>query len=209
MSEHLKTKRAIAAAAVTALSLSACSTRPRNFAAQVSTPVADRVAFENDYRTCDALVRSGHESGFRTAATGAAVGAGAGAAGVGAFAASTGGAASGWGGVGAGLGAAAAAATLAVGVVGFGVTRMIRGGKERKFKRNMSACLGEYGYEVAEWDKLKKKDDSAAFAARSVTVSQPSIAAEPSEPAIEPAVEVRNIPAGDAPTEVTLVSVVD
>lgn len=160
---------------------SGCSTRPRNFSANVSAPVADRMAFENDYRTCQDLVRSGHKSGFRAAGTTAAISAGAVGGGVGAFAATTGGTASGWGGVGAGLGTAAAAATMAVGVLGFGLTRLIRGGREHRFKERMSTCLGEYGYEVAGWEKLKKRDDPAAFASANATIApQP-----PSAPAVE------------------------
>ena len=203
-----RTVRTALAAATLATALSACSTRPRNFAAQVSTPVADRIAFENDYRICEGLVRGGHKSGFRTAASGAAVGAGAAGAGMGAAAAigSTAGTTTGWSGIGAGMGAAFAAATVVAGAAGFGITRMIRGGRERKYKRTMTACLNEYGYEVAEWDKLKKKDDSAAFAARSVIVSEPAMTSVDNEPQIEPAVEVEGIPTGDAPVEMALVS---
>jgi hypothetical protein len=151
---------------------SGCSTRPRNFSAQINTPVQDRTAFESDYRTCEGLVRSGQKSGFRAAGTTAAISAGAVGGGVGAFAATTGGTASGWSGIGAGLGTAAAAATMVVGVVGFGLTRVIRSGREHRFKDRMTACLGEYGYEVASWEKLKKRDDPAAFASANVTVAQ-------------------------------------
>ncbi len=168
----MQISRLASAMAISGLLLSGCSTRPRNFAAEVSTPVTDRMAFENDYRTCDGLVRAGHKSGFRTAGTTAAISAGAVGGGVGAFAATTGGTASGWSGIGAGLGTAAAAATMAVGVVGFGLTRAIRGGREHRFKERMTSCLGEYGYQVTDWEKLRKKDDSAAFASRHVRVSE-------------------------------------
>lgn len=182
--------RTALAAATLATALSACSTRPRNFAASVSTPVADRVAFEQDYRVCESLVRGGRKSGFRNVAGGAAAGAGAAGAGVSAFAASTGGTASGWGGVGAGLGTAAAAATLVVGVAGFGLTRLIRGGRERSFKDRMESCLSEYGYEVADWEKLKKREDAAAFASRGVAVSDPV----PAVPVLIEAVVVEETP---------------
>lgn len=170
-----KSGKAALAVAAMATALAGCSTKPRNFAASVSTPVPDRVAFEQDYRTCAALVKSGHKSGFRTAAAASAVSAGAVGAGVGTgmAVASAGGTSTGFSGMGAGLGTAFAAATVVAGLAGFGITRAIRGGKERKFKRNMSACLSEYGYEVADWEKLKKRDDAAAFASRQVAVAEP------------------------------------
>lgn len=171
-----RTGRTALVAAAMATALAGCSTKPRNFAASVSTPVADRVAFERDYRTCDSLVRSGHQSDFRAAGRGVAVSMGAAGAGVGTAAAvgSTAGTASGWGGIGAGMGAAAAAATLAVGVVGFGLTRLIRGGREQRYKKRMAACLNEHGYQVADWEKLKKREDAAVFASQQVTVAEPT-----------------------------------
>jgi len=164
-------RKTVLVAATLATALSACSTRPRNFAAEVSTPVADRLAFEQDYRTCQQLVASGHSNNFKSVAL-QSVATGAGAFGTGVGLVST-------GAVGitssSGAAAAATAAMPVVGVLlGFGVSRAIRGGRERKFKRNMSACLTEYGYEVADWEKLEKRDDSATFAARYVTVSGPS-----------------------------------
>ncbi len=149
--------RIVCAVAISAMLLSGCSTRPRNFAASVSSPVPDRVAFENDYRRCKQLVAAGRSSGFRDAALTGVGGAGAGALfGAGSFAA-----ASSW--------SAAGAAATAVPFVGvfasFGISRAIRGGKEKKFKRNMTACLSEYGYSVADWKKLPKKADAARYAA--------------------------------------------
>ncbi len=168
------------AAAYAAMLVSGCSTRPRNFAANLSAPVADRAVFENDYRTCQTLVRGGHRSGFRSAASTIAVGAGAisggiavGAVGAG-VGASTAGVGTGWSSVGAGLGAAAAAATVFVAAAGFGVTRLIRGGRERKYKRAMSDCLSEYGYGVGSWEKLPKRDDAAQIAAQRATLALPA-----------------------------------
>ncbi|MFZ9396920.1 MAG: hypothetical protein ACO25F_12780 [Erythrobacter sp.] len=156
-----------------ATALAGCSTKPRNFAASVSTPVNDRIAFEQDYRTCAALVKSGHKSGFRSAATTTAISAGAVGAGAGVAALGAGGTYSSVGAAGAAAGTVLAAATVVAGLAGFGITRAIRGGKERKFKRNMAACLAEYGYQVTDWEKLKKRDDAAAFASRQVTVAEP------------------------------------
>ncbi len=166
---NMTTICAITAAAVL---LSGCSTRPRNFSASLSAPVEDRAAFESDYRTCSNLVRSGHTANFKsTAATGLA--AGVGAAGAGAAMAST-------GMVGAymsgGAAFAAAAAMPVVGILaGFGVSRAIRGGKERKMKRSMTACLAEYGYGVESWDKLHKRDDAARISAESADVASETI----------------------------------
>ncbi|MEE1878181.1 hypothetical protein [Altererythrobacter litoralis] len=168
-----KSGKAALAVAAMATALAGCSTKPRNFAASVSTPVPDRVAFEQDYRTCAALVKSGHSSGFKTAATSTAIGAGAVGAGASVAALGAGGTYSSFGAAGAAAGTVLAAATVVTGLAGFGITRAIRGGKERKFKRNMSACLSEYGYEVADWEKLKKRDDAAAFASRQVAVAEP------------------------------------
>jgi len=175
------TARNVLAAATLATALSACSTRPRNFAAEVSTPVTDRVAFESDYRTCQSLVKAGHNNGFKTAATTTAISAGAVGAGAGVAAMGAGGTYSSFGAAGAAAGTVLAAATVVAGVAGFGLTRAIRGGKERKFKRNMTTCLDEYGYTVADWEKLKKREDTAAAAARFVTISTPSEASEPGQ----------------------------
>lgn len=150
-----------------ATGLAGCSTGPRNFAASVSTPVPDRAAFEQDYRTCDALVKAGHSSNFKGAAASGLAGV-AGTLGTTAAFATAG---------GIGIGGATTAASLAIPGVGilaaFGISRAIRGGKERKFKRNMAACLGEYGYQVANWEKLPKREDTAAFASRQVAVAAP------------------------------------
>lgn len=153
--------------AVSALIISGCSTKPRNFSAIVLTPANERVAFENDYRTCQTLVRSGHSSEFRAAAATAlatgvgTVGATVGAAGVGAV----------------GMAGATTAASIAIPFIGvlagFGVSRAIRGGKERKFKRLMSSCLTEYGYSVDSWVKLGKREDSVLAASRNVIVAVP------------------------------------
>ena len=188
--------RTALAAATLATALSACSTRPRNFAAQVSTPVADRIAFENDYRTCTQLVTSGHSGHFKAAAATGLAGA-AGTVGTTAVFATAG---------GIGIGGATTAASIAIPGVGllaaFGVNRAIRGGKERKFKRNMTACLNEYGYEVADWDKLNKRDDSAAFAAKLASERE-------NDAPTEPAMQIKDIPAGEVPQEIAIIEQVD
>lgn len=169
----MTTRTPILAAVIVAIALSGCSTRPRNFAAQVAAPVPDRLGFESDYHTCATLVRSGHTSNFKGAAlTGLA--AGAGTFGATAVAATAG---------GIGITGATTAASMAIPGVGliaaFGMSRAIRGGKERKYKRAMTDCLAEYGYEVSSWAKLDKRDDPAAAAARLATAGEGVEAAPP------------------------------
>lgn len=183
---------ALAGASVLA---SGCSTRPRNFTAELSAPVPDRAAFENDFRTCQTLVRQGRKAGFKDAATGLAVGSGAVGAGLAVGSMTAGGVYSGYGAAGAAAGAALMATTAVVGIAGFGLTRLIRGGKERKYKRAMDACLTEYGYSVDSWAKVNKKDDAAKIAASKASVqpSEPQIATS----AVEP---VATIPAPETAT---------
>lgn len=176
----MNTPRTITAALCAAMLVTGCSTRPRNFTANLSAPVADRTEFENDFRRCQTLVRGGHLSGFRAAASKIAVGSGVisggiavGAVGAG-VGASTVGAGTGWSSVGAGLGAAAAAATVFVAAAGFGVTRLIRGGRERKYKQAMANCLAEYGHGVASWSKLSRREDAAQIAAQRAILASPS-----------------------------------
>ena len=158
-------KHNICALVGVAMLISGCSTRPRNFTAELRAPVPDRAAFENEFRTCQTLVRQGHKSGFKDAATGLAVGSGAVGAGLAVASMTAGGVYSSYGAAGAAAGAALMATTAVVGIAGFGLTRLIRGGKERKYKRTMDACLTEYGYSVDSWAKVNKKDDAAKIAA--------------------------------------------
>ena len=156
------------ALATAAVLLPGCSTAPRNFSANLSAPVADPTAFEQDYRTCQTLVKGGRTSDFKAGAATALAG------GVGAL--GTGAAMAGTGMAGIGMsGGAAAAASAALPVVGFaaafGMSRAIRGGKERKLKRTMSNCLGEYGYRVEGWTKLHKRDDAARAATEAATLA--------------------------------------
>ena len=168
----MRKKSAIWAIAATAMLLSGCSTKPRNFSANLTAPVPDRLAYENDYRTCQKLVQSGRTSDFKAGAA-QALATGAGTMGATAIAATAG---------GIGIGGATTAASVAIPgvglIAGFGVARAIRGGKERKFKRNMSACLQEYGYSVGGWAKLHKRDDAARIASQ-----QASILRVPADPA--------------------------
>ena len=146
-----------------ALASEACSTKPRQFSASVVPLGAVQSGERNatiDFATCDRLVRSGHRSGFAAAAATGAVG-GAAALG-GAVAVGTSGL------VGGSMSAAGAAAAAAMPIIGFaaafGVNRMIRSGKERKYKRVMVDCLHEYGYDVSDWTRTHKKEPGTAIA---------------------------------------------
>lgn len=173
----------IAACLAAALASSACSTKPRQFSAAVR-PIDPALAQQRgetaDFATCDKMVRGGRSNGFAAAAATGAFGS----------AAALGGAVvvgtSGL--VGGGMGAAGAAAAAAMPVIGiaaaFGMNRLIRSGKERKYKRLMGVCMHEFGYEVAEWAKAPKKQQGTATLA---LAAQP--ASEPPPDVASPAVE--------------------
>lgn len=159
------------------LVISGCSTKPRNFTAALAAPVTSRTSFESEYRTCQNLVASGRTKDFKAGAA-QVLAAGAGAIGGGIAIAGLG-----IGGTLSGAGMAAAAAMPVVGVLaGFGVARAIRGGRERKFKRLMSNCLSEYGYNVASWSKLHKREDAAQFAANAALIEAPKVVAPETGP---------------------------
>ena len=133
--------------------LAGCSTKPRNFQPIVAPPPADEAAFRKTVNDCVTMVRSGRKSGFANAlAIGVGTGAGAvvGSIAVGSLSTAAGAGFSG------SLGAATAAFPI-VGIgVGFGISRAIRSGREKKIKTAMSTCLGEFGYTVASWEVIKK-----------------------------------------------------
>lgn len=151
----------IAICLAAALLSAACSTKPRQFSATVRASSSDSIASGDEARQfalCDKLVRSGRSNGFAAAAATGAVG-GAAALG-GAVAVSTSGL------VGGSISTAGAAGLAAMPVFGFaaafGVNRMIRGGKERKYRRSMANCLQEFGYDVVDWSKAPKRQSGTA-----------------------------------------------
>jgi hypothetical protein len=156
------------ALSLTALgTLSGCSTKPRNFQPIVTPPPADPLALQKTVDDCVTMVRSGRKSGFANAlAVGAGTGAGAivGAIGAGSLATAS----------GAGFAGASGAATAAfpiVGIaVGFGISRAIRSGREKKIKTAMTTCLGEFGYTVSSWEVIRKTKKKAAAKAQEVTL---------------------------------------
>ena len=144
-----------------AASSAACSTRPRTFSATVA-PLGDAPVEATEtatFATCNQLVRAGRKSGFAAAAAQGA------AAGAGVFAGAAGVAASGTIGIGATTGGAILSAAVPfVGLAaGFGINRLIRYGRERKYKTAMSACMGELGYDVVQWTRAPKKQPGTAI----------------------------------------------
>lgn len=143
------------AVVTTALLLSSCSSRPREFVATPTVVPADAAKFAADHEACRTLVAQGVRSGFgsRLASGGAGV-----ATGVGVTAAAVGGAAS-----SSALGAAAAvsAATVMLPVVGimaaWGMAKARKSKKEGDVKKAMSLCLSEQGYQVGGWEFAEKR----------------------------------------------------
>ncbi|MCT2557984.1 hypothetical protein N0B51_03215 [Tsuneonella sp. YG55] len=172
MTRFLSTTLCIAAAVAAA----GCSTKPRQFSAQVR-PVAqapERASLASSeteiYQSCDQMVRHGRKAGFAAAAATS----GAGVAGM------FGGANLAFTGLGgstfASAGATAAAAMPIIGLAAaFGMNRAIRGGRERSYRKHMTTCMGEMGYEVADWTRAPKKQrGTASLVPASERVAQPA-----------------------------------
>ena len=45
---------------------------------------------------------------------------------------------------------------------GIGMNRMIRRGREKGYRKHMTTCMGELGYEVADWTRAAKKQRGTA-----------------------------------------------
>ena len=149
----MKTRHALAAV-LAAISLTACSSRPRQFAPTLAAAPADPGKFSADYETCRVLVANGQRSGFGTTLASAGVGT---AAGVGLGAVMAGGT------YGTYAAAAAAAATTLVlmpiaGVIGaWGVAKRSKLKKEKEVKTATQLCLTESGYTVTGWKQDQKQ----------------------------------------------------
>ena len=154
-------RSAVMIAVGTAVALSGCSSRPREFTPTLSPMAADQAAFDKDYAECGRLLVEGKlDSSGRAASAGAGAATGAGVAVAGgALASSTIPAA----------GAALASATvilLPFAVIGgaWGMARMKRAKKEKAIKTAMGGCLAERGYQVTSWVKADNKADIKAQA---------------------------------------------
>ena len=161
-----------------ALSASACSTRPRNFSATVTPAPAAQLAPRTEtaaFADCNTLVRSGHKGNFAAAAASGAAG------GVAVFGSAAAVAASGTVGMAtSSAGYALSAAIPFVGLAaGFGMNRMIRAGRERKYKRTMTSCMQELGYDVVDWTKAPKKQPATAILRPAAPAPEPAPVPEP------------------------------
>lgn len=145
-----------------ALSLQACSSKPRQFDPKLAVVPADQAAFETAHSECRQLLADGKlDSAGRLASGGAGVAAGATTAAVGSAAAV---------GVGGWSGVALASATvvaLPFAMVGGGwwMAKSKKNKKERKIQEATAGCLGERGFAVAGWSPSSKKKAEAAKAA--------------------------------------------
>ena len=147
-----KGRGAQAALLILALSLSACSSRPREFAPSLAAAPADAAQFGADYEKCRVLVANGQRSGFGSelASGGAGV-----AAGVGVTAAMTGGTYATMGGAMAAMGATMILAPVAALAGAWGVAKRSKLKKEKTIKGATGVCLAEHGYSVAGWERAK------------------------------------------------------
>ena len=141
------------AAVAAVLSLSACSSRPREFQPMLAAAPADQAAYQVAVDECALLLANGKLNNEGRLASGAAgVAAGGATMAAGAAAATS-----------AGLytGAAIASATIVaipfVALAGaWGMSKAKRNKKEKAIKAAMSGCLNERGYQVASWSKPVK-----------------------------------------------------
>ena len=137
-----------------ALTLQACSSRPREFTPMLAAPTTNQAEFDAIYATCQQLLVAGKlDSNGRSGSAGAGAAAGAATAAAGGTAAAA---------VGGYAGLAAASATIVLlpfAIVGgaWGMSRMKRAKKERAIKTAMEGCLMERGYQVAGWSKGVEK----------------------------------------------------
>lgn len=146
--------KSILYAVTVALTLSGCSSRPREFAPQLTTPPASSAALDASVAECSQLLIAGKLDRNGRVGSGAA-----GAAAGGAVAVAGGAAAS-----SAGLAGGAALASATVVLLPFvalggawGMAKMKRAKKERAIKSAMAGCLQERGHQVAGWEKTGRK----------------------------------------------------
>jgi hypothetical protein len=156
--------KSIVCAVTVALTLSGCSSRPREFAPQLATPPASSAALDASTAECSQLLIAGQLDRNGRVGSGAA-----GAAAGGAVAVAGGAAAS-----SAGLAGGAALASATVVLLPFvaiggawGMAKMKRAKKERAIKAAMAGCLQERGHQVTGWEKTGRKVPRAVSKASS------------------------------------------
>ena len=139
-----------------------CSSRPREFNPTLAAAPADRAAFDSASADCSRLLVEGKLDRNGRLASGAA-GAAAGGAMMAAGAAAA---------TSAGMYTGAAIASATVVLIPFvaiggaiGLAKMKRAKKEKAIKTAMGGCLKERGYDVASWEKARKKRGASATVA--------------------------------------------
>jgi len=139
---------------IAALSLQACSSRPREFTPALVAAPADRNGFEAAFSECRQLMADGKlNSDGQLASGGAGAAAGAATAAVGGTAAAV---AGGYG----GLAVASATVVLLPFAAVAGAWRMAKvrkNKKEKAFQQAMAGCLGERQYPVLGWEPASRK----------------------------------------------------
>lgn len=143
-------------AGASALLMSGCSSRPRNFAPVLGAAPPDVQAYEASWLACrdEAITAPNRGSGrLASAAGGAAAGAG----GVAAVGAMTAGSYATMGGAMAALGATIIAAPIAAIGGAWGISKIKKAKKERAIKEATAACLADAGYSVEKWRVMSKR----------------------------------------------------
>ncbi|HEX6218761.1 MAG TPA: hypothetical protein VFZ35_05765, partial [Sphingomicrobium sp.] len=148
----MKSKGVTATLAI-ALTLQACSSRPREFTPNLALPPASQAEFDQAYATCQQLFVTGKlDASGRTGSAGAGAAAGVATAAAGTTAAAA---------TGGYAGLAAAGATIVLlpfAILGgaWGMSRAKRAKKEKAIKIALEGCLAERGYQVVGWSKAGK-----------------------------------------------------
>jgi hypothetical protein len=147
----------VASLGIVSLSVTACSSTPRNFAPRLSVAPGDPAQYEQAWLECREQVAASSKGSKRggSAAAGLAAGAGAGAAG----AAATSGATYATIGGAAAAGAVVIAAVPVLGLAGaWGYSKIKKTKREKAIKAATAECLDRSGYEVAGWRVLSKRE---------------------------------------------------
>lgn len=147
----------IASLGFVSLSVTACSSTPRNFAPRLSAAPNDPAQYQQAWLDCREQVAASKGGSKRggSAAAGLAAGAGAGAAG----AAATSGATYATIGGAAAAGAVVIAAVPVLGLAGaWGYSKIKKTKREKAIKAATAQCLDQSGYAVAGWRVLSKRE---------------------------------------------------
>lgn len=148
--------RPLATAIAAMTLLTACSSTPHAFVAEIQPEPTDQPAYDRAFSSCSDQVAAGDRESFQRerVETGAALGTGTAVAGGAAIAGGV--AAGGW----AGLASATAGAGLVVlaPVAAVGVTTTIRHRRERAITQAMEQCLAQEDYVVARWRRASQEE---------------------------------------------------